>query len=78
MLLSAQLLSGDTDQGNGMLSDDATSLDWPFRYDENIGSEPELGKGDDKEVGLLSQSPYTVGSEGSRSGTQFPVFYLLS
>ncbi|KAL6964989.1 hypothetical protein U1Q18_036045 [Sarracenia purpurea var. burkii] len=88
MLLLAQLLSGGTDQGNvmlssstgqgdGMLGDDATSPGRPFRYYENIGAGPELSRGDDKEVSLPSQSPYTVGSESNRSGTRFPIFDLL-
>ncbi|KAL6969218.1 hypothetical protein U1Q18_028943 [Sarracenia purpurea var. burkii] len=77
--LSSKLLSGGTDQGNGMLNGDATSPSRPSHCDKNIGARPELSRGDDKNlpVSLPSQLLYMVGSKSSRSGTQFPVFDLL-
>ncbi|KAL6975329.1 hypothetical protein U1Q18_024124 [Sarracenia purpurea var. burkii] len=61
-------MSGGTDQGNRMLSDDDLSEEAPERR-----AEPELSRGDDKDllVGLLSQALCMVGSESSIPGTQF-------
>ncbi|KAL6953087.1 hypothetical protein U1Q18_049540, partial [Sarracenia purpurea var. burkii] len=53
-----KFLSSATHQSNGMLSDDATSPGRPSWCNENIGAEPELSGGDEKDrlVDLLSQA----------------------
>ncbi|KAL6973495.1 hypothetical protein U1Q18_027682, partial [Sarracenia purpurea var. burkii] len=74
MTCSVRLLSDAADQRNEMFSDDLTSPGWLSQYNENIGAELGLGRGDDNDllVGLPSLAHYTgilFGTKSSRSGT---------